>query len=55
MDVTELQELAREQGLHGLSIVDVNAALDQAKKQSNNEDVIWVGGSLYVLGELALN
>lgn len=55
MQAMELQELAREQGLHGVSIMDVNAALELARNQSNSEDVIWVGGSLYVLGELLLN
>lgn len=55
MTARELQELAIKHGLQGLAIMDVNEALAQAKKESHTDDVIWVGGSLYVLGELALN
>ena len=55
MTARELQELAIKHGLQGLAIMDVTEALAQAKKESHTDDVLWVGGSLYVLGELALN
>jgi dihydrofolate synthase/folylpolyglutamate synthase len=47
-----LCEKAGENGLKGIVIKDVNQALKVAMKNASPDDVIWVGGSLYVLGEL---
>ncbi|WP_018342109.1 bifunctional folylpolyglutamate synthase/dihydrofolate synthase [Cytophaga aurantiaca] len=55
LSATELQQLAQQQGLSGITIPNVNEALLAAKNASHADDVIWVGGSLYVLGELSLN
>jgi len=35
-------------------IKDVNQAVKVAMEKSSPDDVIWIGGSLYVLGELAV-
>jgi dihydrofolate synthase/folylpolyglutamate synthase len=51
----ELQRMAGQVGINGAAIPDVNDALNAAKKTAHADDVIWVGGSLYVLGELSLN
>ena len=50
----DLQGLAKQIGLNGIAIPNVSDALVVAKKAAQSEDVIWVGGSLYVLGELSL-
>jgi len=41
-------------GLNGIVIKDVNEALKVARERATADDVIWVGGSLYVLGELTV-
>lgn len=50
----DLQGLAKQVGINGIAIPTVRDALVVAKKAAQSEDVIWVGGSLYVLGELSL-
>lgn len=55
LSAAELQQLAQMAGLSGEIIPDVNDALDAAKCASHENDAIWVGGSLYVLGELSVN
>ncbi len=54
MAAEDMQTLALTFGIKGIVIRDVNNALAVAKQHAASEDVIWVGGSLYVLGELAL-
>jgi len=49
-----LCEKATENGLKGMVIKDVNQAVKVAMEKSSPDDVIWIGGSLYVLGELAV-
>ncbi len=48
---TELHALAGGLGLHGEAITNVNDAVQAARKNAAPGDVIWIGGSLYVLGE----
>ncbi|HSY62679.1 MAG TPA: folylpolyglutamate synthase/dihydrofolate synthase family protein, partial [Cytophaga sp.] len=55
LSATELQRMAMQVGIDGIIVSDVTEALNTAKKTAHADDVIWVGGSLYVLGELALN
>lgn len=50
----DLQSLAKQIGLDGIAIPNVSDAFIIAKKAAQSDDVIWVGGSLYVLGELSL-
>lgn len=47
----ELQALAGVNGLRGAAIINVNDAVQAARKNAAPDDVIWIGGSLYVLGE----
>jgi len=55
MPADEIQQLALQYHIQSVVIPDVNKALETAKTAASVDDVIWVGGSLYVLGELALN
>lgn len=57
MTVEQLQSLAAKCGIEGSIYNNVSEALDAARKQANDEDLIYVGGSMYVLAELltALN
>lgn len=55
LSAIDLQTLAKQIGITGIAIQSVNDALDEAKNASLTDDVIWVGGSLYVLGEISLN
>jgi dihydrofolate synthase / folylpolyglutamate synthase len=51
----ELKNRATQYNLKGDVMPNVNDALHVAKLNAATNDVIWVGGSLYVLGELLLN
>lgn len=57
MTVEQLQSLAAKCGIKGSIYNNVSEALDAARNQANDEDLIYVGGSMYVLAELltALN
>lgn len=48
----ELQLEAREFGLKGEYYTSVNAALDAAKKNAENNDLIFIGGSTFVVAEI---
>jgi len=48
----ELSGIASVAGLKGKHYKDVNAALAAAKKNSQNNDMILITGSMYILGEL---
>lgn len=54
MPAEELCTLAKKYSLNGQVITHVNEAVQTAKKNSSANDVIWIGGSLYVLGEFVL-
>lgn len=47
----ELTSLARKQGLNGVAYSTVVAALRQALCDASEDDVVFVGGSTYVVGE----
>ena len=48
----ELRDLAAQYGLIGESYPDVAAALSAARAAANRRDLIYIGGSMYVLAEL---
>lgn len=52
LDAVALFELARSKGLKGEVIGDVNEAIEQAKKVAAANDMIFVGGSTYVVAEI---
>ena len=52
LEATVLQEKARMQGLAGMVIKDVNEALDFACKQADPEDLVFIGGSTFVVAEI---
>ena len=52
MDATLLLELARQYQLNGEVIADVNEAIHQAKQKAREEDMIFIGGSTFVVAEI---
>lgn len=52
MPADELREIAAQCGLIGESYPDVTAALDAARAAANRCDLIYIGGSMYLLAEL---
>jgi dihydrofolate synthase / folylpolyglutamate synthase len=52
MDAVQLERLARSKGLQGTVIKDVNAALTEARRQATKDDMIFIGGSTFVVAEL---
>ena len=49
---TVLQEKALQHQLLGACFTDVNSAYNSAKDQANKEDVIYIGGSTFVVAEI---
>lgn len=52
MPADELQALAAQFGLKGESFNDVTAALNAARAAATHRDLIYIGGSMYLLAEL---
>jgi dihydrofolate synthase/folylpolyglutamate synthase len=52
MSVNDLQEKARSFGLIGERIEDVNEAIAAAKKNATSDDMIFIGGSTFVVAEI---
>lgn len=52
LSVHELSELAAKAGLKGTEYNNVTAALDAARSSAAPRDLIYVGGSMYILAEL---
>ena len=52
MPAEELADKAREAGLHGEVVKDVNAALALVKKKAGKEDLIFIGGNTFVVAEI---
>jgi len=48
----DLRKMAEQQGVQGKAYDNVMAALDQARKAAGSHDLIFIGGSMYVLAEL---
>ncbi|GAB4414386.1 MAG: folylpolyglutamate synthase/dihydrofolate synthase family protein [Bacteroidia bacterium] len=51
LDADQLQTLAQEHGLHGQTFGSVVAALDAARRQAGPSDLIFVGGSTFVVAD----
>jgi dihydrofolate synthase/folylpolyglutamate synthase len=54
MDANILAQKCRQAGLRGETLVGVKAALQAAKNIAGNNDVIFVGGSTFVVAEIIL-
>ncbi len=52
MPAVELQSLAAANDLHGNSFENVNLAIEAAKQQAHNEDLVLVFGSVFLVGEI---
>ncbi len=52
LDEVELQQMAAEAGLNGLTYADVNTALQAALQQAAADDLILVCGSVFLVGEV---
>jgi dihydrofolate synthase/folylpolyglutamate synthase len=52
LDAVALFELAQSNGLRGEVIADVNEAIEHAKKVAAPNDMIFIGGSTYVVAEI---
>lgn len=52
LDATALQQSAKEQGLNGRAYASVQAAFEAAKVQAGANDCVFVGGSIFVVGEV---
>ena len=52
LEAKVLQEAAAKAGLQGNTVSSVNAALNEAKVSSAEGDLIYVGGSIFVVAEV---
>jgi dihydrofolate synthase/folylpolyglutamate synthase len=52
MDAVKLREKGLEFGLQGEVIYDVNDAIDAARKNATDKDMIFIGGSTFVVAEI---
>jgi dihydrofolate synthase/folylpolyglutamate synthase len=52
MPAAELKQRAESADLQGMVISDVNEAIAEAKRNSNQDDFIFVGGSTFVVAEI---
>jgi dihydrofolate synthase/folylpolyglutamate synthase len=50
-DEKELAQMAAERGLKGMPFSNIREAFESALKNAQNNDVIFIGGSNYLLGE----
>lgn len=52
LDASKLLAMAQSEGLEGKAFQDVNTALSEAVKEADPDDVIYVGGSTFVVADL---
>lgn len=52
LPATELQEKAKQFGLQGVVIGDVNQAIHEARKNASSNDMIFIGGSTFVVADI---
>jgi dihydrofolate synthase / folylpolyglutamate synthase len=52
LNVSLLKEQARAIGLNGVDIKDVNEAIKEARRKAKPEDMIFIGGSTFVVAEI---
>lgn len=48
----DLKQMACQFGLKGIAVPNVNQAIESAKKASSSEDMIFIGGSTFVVAEI---
>jgi dihydrofolate synthase/folylpolyglutamate synthase len=53
MNAHDLAVIARDAGLNGLVIPQVNEAIAMARQQAGENDMIFIGGSTFVVAEIA--
>ena len=51
LPATSLQEIAAQHGLQGTSYNAVSQAFEAAKAQAKPDDLIYIGGSTFVVAE----
>lgn len=52
LDAVQLQQLAAEAGLHGDAFPTVNQAFEAARAQAQTDDLIFIGGSTFVVADI---
>ena len=52
LDAVQLQRLAAEAGLHGDAFPTVNQAFEAARAQAQTDDLIFIGGSTFVVADI---
>jgi dihydrofolate synthase/folylpolyglutamate synthase len=52
LDVNELLQIASAHHLNGIACNRVSEALQKAKTQANADDIIYIGGSTFVVAEV---
>ncbi len=52
MAAEDLEKLASSFGLKGTAIKDVNQAIEAARRSASAEDLVFVGGSNFVVAEI---
>jgi len=52
MPAEKLLQIAQKEGIRGRVIHDVNTALDTLRKEAGSGDIIFIGGSTFVVAEL---
>lgn len=52
LPAASLKDIAQSHGLHGSAYSSVNQAFETAKTQADTEDLIYVGGSTFVVAEV---
>lgn len=52
MPASQLAGLAQARGLSGVVVADVNEAVDTARESASADDMIFIGGSTFVVAEL---
>jgi dihydrofolate synthase/folylpolyglutamate synthase len=52
LDAESLSDMALAAGLTGKVVADVNEALGEARKQATKDDMIFIGGSTFVVAEI---
>ena len=55
LDAKALQAMAKPLGLNGRTYVSVRNALEAAQKKAHPDDLIFIGGSIFVVGEILGN
>ena len=52
LNEVNLKSEAEKYGLNGMSFPDVKTALSSARKNAKNSDMIFIGGSTFVVAEV---